>query len=93
MNSNPGKHVGVLRFVVFVLWLVLTPGAGALAATITYMFSGTVTSTFGADAVAMIGAVGDPSKVVAGTLRCNNATEVAIALLRQSASSHTCTPR
>ena len=58
---------------------MLLPVAGALAAsTITYMFSGTATPTFGAGTVAMFGAVGDPSKVVAGAIRCNDLSEVAI---------------
>jgi len=79
MNSNHGGLARVLRSLVLTLGLVLLPGAGALAAsTITYEFSGTATTTFGAGTIAMFGAVGDPSKVVAGAVRCNDLTEVAV---------------
>ncbi len=77
-----GNHCGLARVLrALTLGLMLLPWAGASAATtITYMFSGTATTTFGAGTIAMFGAVGDPSKVVAGAVRCNDLTQVAIVL-------------
>lgn len=72
----------------WLLLLLMMSGAAAQAATITYVFSGQITATFGGSGssyVASIGAVGDPSKVVAGATRCNDVADVTVIISGQTA--------
>lgn len=87
-NRALRRSTRALRRKAFALSLLLMPVAAAQAATITYLFSGTITATFdgsGSSYVASIGAVGDPSKVVAGATRCNDVGNVTVIISGQTA--------
>lgn len=90
-NSASRESMRVLRSAAYALWLwlLLMPGAVAQAASITYLFSGTIAAAFDGSGsssyTAAIGAVGDPSKVVAGAPRCNDVGDVTVIISGQTA--------